>query len=380
MASSYFKSAPLSIFNSNFISTFISVGLHGLALFLVVPYLSNLPASEPEVSDSSPINVPLIELNPSEQNRLPNPNSGLSTIPDFPNSSLGDLPMLDSPSLQSSLPNTFSNLPAPPALPPLPPLNSYNNYSRIPIALPPRRSFTPSPPPVPRSLPTPPPFPELKNPTPKTPPIPNSENSATPNSRQDIGFGDPNPNKPDHPLFQRPSNVNPLANNPRLPRNLNTTISRQDQIARRLLEDTEKAVNNLTYNPRGTTRREGNLKDAEWQRQTGVQLKPSQILRLRGTYPKSACNLKLEGTSVYNVLVNSDGQLTKPPFRTLSSGYGLLDNQAFQEVKSRSFPQSTRVQVRFRYDSKICGTSVAEGETNTQPQKNPPSPAPEAES
>ena len=60
MASSYFKSAPLGIVNSNLISTVVSVGLHGLALFLLLPYLTNVPKSEPEVSESGQINVPVI--------------------------------------------------------------------------------------------------------------------------------------------------------------------------------------------------------------------------------------------------------------------------------------------------------------------------------
>ncbi|MDJ0661556.1 MAG: energy transducer TonB [Crocosphaera sp.] len=368
MASSYFKNPSLSIVNSNLISTVVSVGLHGLALFLILPYVTDLPTFEPEISDQGPVNVPVIELNPNEQSRLPEQNAGLSGMPEFPNSSLGDLPMLDSPSLGSSLPNNFNNLPSPPSLPPLPPLPSYNNNYNIPIELPPRRSFTP--PPVSR-IPLPPP--SLQTPTPKTPPIPDTETTETPDPRQNIDFGDPTPAKPNNPLFQGPNNQNPLANNPPPSRNLNSDINRQDQIIRNLMENPLPANNNLTYNDQGTTPKEATRRDLEWMEQTGVTLKQNQMITIRATYPKAACSGKLEGNAIYNVLVNDNGQLSKPPFMTKSSGYGLLNNQGLQAVRSRSFPQSTRVKVVFQYDPKICGTGVVEGEKNTQPQPTPSS-------
>ncbi|MGK7963185.1 energy transducer TonB [Crocosphaera sp.] len=368
MAPSYFKTPSIGIVNSNLISTLVSLGLHGVALFLVVPYLTDLPTFEPETSDQGPVNVPVIELNPNEQNRLPDQNPGLSGMPEFPNSDLGELPMLDSPSLGSSLPNNFSNLPSPQALPPFTPLPSYNNNYNIPIALPPRRSFTP--PPVSR-IPLPPP--SLQTPTPKTPSVPDTENPQTPDPRQNIDFGDPTPAKPNNPLFQGPNNPNPLANNPQTAANLNNDPNRQDQIIRNLLQDTLDGADNLTYNPQGTKREEARRRDLEWMQQTGVTLKLSQMMTIRAAYPKAACNLKLEGSAIYNVLVNDNGQLRKPPFLTQSSGYGLLNNQGLQAVRSRSFPQSTRVKVVFQYDPTICGTGVVEGERNTQPQQNPPS-------
>ncbi|WP_107670266.1 energy transducer TonB [Cyanothece sp. BG0011] len=371
MASSYFQSAPIRIFNSNVIPTLVSVGLHGLALFLLVPYVTNLPTAESEGTDQGPINVPLIELNPNEQSRLPEQNSALSSMPDFPNSTLGDLPMLDSPSLESSLPNNFNNLPSPPALPPLPPLNFNNDYSRIPVELPPRRSF-PSPPPISTRLPSPP-SPSLQDPTPKTPPIPDAEiPEQRVDPRQTIDFGDPTPAKPNNPLFQGPNNP---VNNPQISRNSNNDPTRQDEIIRNLVQDIQEGADNLTYNPQGTTKQEANLKDAQWQAQTGVTLKPNQMITIKAAYPKAACNLKLEGSPTYNVLVNDNGQLRKPPFLTRPSGYGLLDNQGLQAVRARSFPQSTRVKVVFQYDPNICGTGVAEGERNNQPQTSP-SPTP----
>ncbi|MDJ0728417.1 MAG: energy transducer TonB [Crocosphaera sp.] len=379
MASSYFESAPFRIFNSNLISTFVSVGLHGLALFLLVPYVANLPTSESEGTDKEPINVSVIELNPSEQSRLPDQNAGLSSMPEFPNSSLGDLPVLDSPSLGSSLPNNFNNLPSPPALPPLPPLPSYNNYSRLPIELPPQRSFPRPPSPISR-IPLPPP--SLQTPTLKKPPVPDLENRETPDLRQNIDFGDPTPVKPNNPLFQgdRPNPQNPLATNPSLPPSPNRDINRQgentrnlDGIVRNIMNNPLPAKDNLIYKEQGTKPEDATLRDVEWMQQTGVTLKPSQMMTIKAAYPKAACSRKLEVSAIYNVLVNDNGQLRKPPFMTQSSGYSLFNNLGLQAVRSRSFPKSTRVKVIFQYDPKICGSGVVEGQRNNQPQVSPSS-------
>ncbi len=97
---------------------------------------------------------------------------------------------------------------------------------------------------------------------------------------------------------------------------------RRDEIVRNLVEDTLRGAENLTYNENGTRREEARRKDVDWMQQTGVTLKPSQMMTITGTYPKAACNLKLKGSAVYNVLVNGNGQLSKPPFLTKSSGYG----------------------------------------------------------
>ncbi len=386
MASSYFKPPFIRVFNSNLISTFVSVGLHGVALFLLVPYLTNLPTSEPETTDKGPITVPLIELNPGEQSRLPEQNAGVSGIPEFPNSSLGDLPMFGSPSLQSSLPNNFSNLPTPPSLPPLPALPalpSYNNYNRIPIELPPRRSFPPS------SLST-------RLPSPTSPSLQTPTNNATPevppegNSPERPDF---EPLKPPVPIDElinqgkgdRSNDPNQVANNPQRSPDLNNDINRRDEIARNLQQEFLQEVDNLIYNPQGTKREEARDRDLEWMQQTGVTLKHPQMMTLKATYPKAACSRKLEGSAIYNVLVNDNGQPRKPPFMTQSSGYGIFNNLGLQAVNSRSFPQSTRVQVIFQYDPQICGTGVVEGERNTPPytapeNSNNPKPTPQPES
>ncbi|MGK7940963.1 MAG: energy transducer TonB [Crocosphaera sp.] len=365
MSSSYIETSSIKVFNSNWLSTLTSVSLHGLALFLIVPYLTNVSNPEPKTTDPRPRNVQVIELNPTEQSRLPDQNSALSNIPKFPNSTLGDLPILNSPSLGSS----FSNLPAPPALPPLPPLNPYNNYNRFPIA-PPPRSIPFTPPSINRPLIPPP---SLQSPTPKTPPVNNAEIPQQVDPRQSIDFGEPTVGDVDNPAFQnnRP-NPEQTALNPNKPsrqsNNPNRSAIRQAQIARNLLADSIRRSNNLIRNPNGTTREEAAEKDREWILKTGVTDISRNLMPITGNYPKAACNLKLEGSAVYNVEVNSNGQVVGQPYMTQSSGYGLLNNQGLQQIKALSFPKATRVKVTFRYDPSVCPQGLRQGENIKQPQ------------
>ncbi len=366
MSSSYIETSSIKVFNSNLLSTLTSVGLHSLALFLIVPHLTNLSnPAEPEISDQRPRNVQVIELNPTEQSRLPEQNSALSNIPEFPNSTLGDLPVLDSPSLGSS----FSNLPAPPALPPLPPLpplTPYNNYSRIPIAPPPRS--IPFPPSSIRRSPLPPP--SLQPPIPKNPPVENPQTSEKPSPRP-IFDGQTVAPVNHSPFTHNPPNPEQTElkpNTPSLPSNTNSNGNRDDKILEGLMADGRRAVDALMYNSNGTTRKEAGEKDREWIRETGITDISRKLVPITGNYPKAACNRKLEGSAVYNVVVNSNGQVVGQPYMTQSSGYGLLNNQGLQQVQALTFPKATRVKVTFRYDPSVCPQGLRQGENTKQPQ------------
>ncbi|MEA5532415.1 energy transducer TonB [Crocosphaera sp. XPORK-15E] len=343
---------PIRVFNSNLLSTFTSVGLHGLALFLVVPYLTNLPTGNGSDSAAKPKNVNVIELSPAEQNRLPDQSSGSLDMPEFPNTALGDVPVLDSPNFAPSLPAPLSNLPAPPSLPALPPLSSYGNYSRIPMALPPR-SIPITPPPNPSILRPPTPKTELSGIDPQT----NDPRASIPFDRPSLGQG------PQDDFFGNPNGTGEIATN-------TSSSTGRNNIAENLQNGTE----NLAYNPQGTERQEARRKDLEWMQQTGVTLKPGQMMTIRGTYPRAACNAKLEGSAVYNVQVNAQGQLAQPPFMTKSSGYPILNNQGLQDVRSQSFSQPTRVTVTFQPDSNIC-PSIA----RTEPPQTPALPGNDTE-
>ncbi|NEP56452.1 MAG: TonB family protein [Symploca sp. SIO2G7] len=83
------------------------------------------------------------------------------------------------------------------------------------------------------------------------------------------------------------------------------------------------------------------------------------IESISGSYPTLACYKKLEGTSVVGVLVGADGKATQQQL-IQSAGYPIFDEQAQQDIQSRSFENQTeeskfyRVNVNFEYDEDIC--------------------------
>ncbi|GBF81546.1 energy transducer TonB [Aphanothece sacrum FPU1] len=365
---------PIRVFNSNSLSTITSVGIHALVLLLILPRVASLSASNPENESR---NVELIELSPAEQSRLPNPSSS-SDIPPLANTPLGDIPVVDSPSQQPPVPNYLNNLPAPPtlpALPALPPLYGNSNIGGLPIASPPPslripQNFTP------RSLPLPPQGQTL-------PPLPGSEISQEP---QRPTFEPLKPPVPIDDLINgrngdRPQPEQVAVNTPSNPNwanNRDTTAPSDDRIGR-LVAATLQGADNLRYNGNNTSDQEANQNDIEWMRKTGQLLKRNQIVTIQGTYPRAACGLQLKGSPVYNVVVDGQGNLAQPPFLTRSSGYGILNNQGLQEVRSRGFSQSTRVTVVFTPDPSVCpqiarGTQTPElPDTQTPPvQETPP--------
>ena len=133
---------------------------------------------------------------------------------------------------------------------------------------------------------------------------------------------------------------------------------RQNQITQKLLEETLNGAEKLIYNDVGTQRAEARQKDIEWMQRTGIALKLNQMITIEGSYPKSACNLNLQGSSVYNILVNKNGKLNGSPFMTQSSGYGILNDQGLEDIKLYNFSQSTRVRVIFQPDYDKCPNLV----------------------
>ncbi len=129
---------------------------------------------------------------------------------------------------------------------------------------------------------------------------------------------------------------------------------RQNKIAENLLKETLKGSEKLIYNHIGTQRAEARQKDIEWMQKTGIALKLNQMITIEGSYPKSACNLNLRGSAVYNIFVNKSGKLNGSPFMTQSSGYGILNDQGLDDIKSYNFSQSTRVRVIFQPNYDKC--------------------------
>ncbi|XTZ19466.1 MAG: TonB family protein, partial [cyanobacterium endosymbiont of Rhopalodia fuxianensis] len=128
---------------------------------------------------------------------------------------------------------------------------------------------------------------------------------------------------------------------------------------------------NLLYNKNNTTNEDARRNDAQWMAKIGNSVtKKENWQALRGDYPKTACLRHLEGTAIYGITVNPGGDVDKNPYLIKSSGYGLLNQQAFNQIKSTNFStdgqlQHYRVRISFNFDPKIC-PAVTQSPQNQQ--------------
>jgi hypothetical protein len=370
MAMSYpsvLQPVPIKVFNPSSVAVFASVGVHAFILGMVLPSLSSFSATE---KASAPRNVAVIELTPAEQSRLPALSNSAATLPDISNLSLPNSPTTDLSSFPTNpapLPNILSFLPAPssvPALPPLPPL-SYS--SNLPITLSPRAFLPPPPASTSASLPQNPSAPSLATTNSLNPPQPlNFEPQRAPINPDELinrklylpnsqGTAAANPN-PTQPFTGRNSGMV----SPSEPETSET--SARDRQIRRLVALTLQRANDLREDKSNTTAEEATQNDVAWMRDIGKTVSKGQEhnINLAGVYPKEACFRQLTGTSVYGIVVDTQGKLMAAPYLLKSAGYPILNQQALQQISGMSFANATanpkpyRVYVDFQYDSKIC--------------------------
>ncbi|BBA78923.1 TonB family protein [cyanobacterium endosymbiont of Rhopalodia gibberula] len=339
-----------------------SVGIHALLLGLLLPNLTYL--NPLQKSDSNRRDVEIIELTSAEIARLPD-QLPLSDIHNSLESLPADIPVLDSFSSNYSAPNTFNTLPVPPALPALPALPSLS-YTRpsFPRSLPkPQRSLPTAPPlNLPSRLPVPPQstfrLDKPQSPTPRFPPI---------SERPDFGLSKApvpidqliNQGRNDRPYA--PTSQNPITRDVTPPQvALNAEQARKDKLISNLVRETIEGADNLRYNRNNTTNEDARRNDAQWMAKIGSPVtKKENWQALRGDYPKTACLRHLEGTAIYGITVNPGGDVAKNPYLIKSSGYGVLNQQAFNQIKSTNFStdgqlQHYRVKISFNFDPKIC--------------------------
>ena len=88
------------------------------------------------------------------------------------------------------------------------------------------------------------------------------------------------------------------------------------------------------------------------------QVNPEQIT-ITGTYPKDACLKKLQGTTVYGVLVDTSGKVIDWNL-IQSAGYPIFNEQAKKDIQSKGLSNQTgnskpyRVDVKFGYNEETC--------------------------
>ena len=338
----------------------LSVGLHLLILKFGLPTirLNN---------DSGRREVSIIELNPEQQSRLPDLYPQLDTpdIPDLsnlpePDNSIPAAPFAIPPSLIPGIGD--SNLPAltippPPEfnLPPLPPQTD--------ITLPPIGDLS--------ALPLPPnidpsdfkvdPI-ELPPNTGQTPPQPSSTTETQPPP--------PTTTKPE------PEETQPEPQ---------PQLTKEQIAAIKLAESQErikKLRQSLTETDEGTTDEDARKNYVAWLAKV-KDIEPDKI-EIDGTYPRDACIRRLEGTSVFGVVTNGQGQVVALDL-IKGAKYAVFNRQASQELGDRTLdnptdkPKPYQVTVNYKYDAEICPSLTLPSLRNEPQPESQPETAPEAE-
>ncbi|NET04520.1 MAG: TonB family protein [Symploca sp. SIO2B6] len=357
---SFIQSIPGKLSQPLSIAVMASVGIHALLGVTLPPMWSS---EKPQKQR----NVELLELTPSQQSRLPE----LSALPPIPNqdNSLSPFPTIKpSPIPYSIYQNSqldkypIPSLANPYRLSRIPQLPTeritklpYQSRYRRPIRLNPRNNKLGS---FPTRVGTPPP--PSRNPSLG----PNGIQPADPNKFQpessdqreyailpDYNFRqynqDPNQREFDSsatklPKFP-PNNEN---NSIEEPRELSPiALHRQEKVVA-LREEIRQRQQSLRKDETNTSLEDANTNLVAWMDTDAVKkvLPEEKVIPERqdfnGTYPQDACTRKVEGTAVYGVLVAVDGTPSELSL-IRSSGYPILNDQALQEINSRSFTNQT---------------------------------------
>ncbi|MBF2021843.1 MAG: TonB family protein [Hydrococcus sp. C42_A2020_068] len=369
------------IFNVKSLFIIASIGIHAFVLGVGLPIF---PKAWQKEKATNAREVGLVELNAAEQSRLPNlEQPSLEDIPQYPDPSSLNGSFFDSSSLPSlpSLPPSYPSASNLPSLPPPP--NTIALGNNLPVVVPPQQSIPALPSPQ-RALPSPSTLPTLPSqppnfqypPTypPKIQPPPINELRT-----QRPDFGELRPPIPADELINRRDSIvtgsgtptgNPAGTSQQAMVNgnggqtnaaANARAALQERRIKQLVAENIRGAESLIADKENTTDEEARENEVNWRVRVKVA-QPTEIA-LEGTYPKAACMRKLEGTTVYGVMVNAQGRVASSPYRPYlirSAGYPVLNQQALNEIKERSFTNQTgqtqpyRVVVNYKYDPKVC--------------------------
>ena len=296
--------------------------------------------------------------------KLP-PSNTLPTLPTKPNT----VPTLP--------PNPNRTLRFPPPPPPIGARDLINQRTQNDTVakLPPPTNTLPTLPTKPNTVPTLPPNP---NQTLRFPPPPPPIGARDSTNQRTAANSVESPLPPAPPL---PSDHAPTLAPP------TDTIERQRE--QQLVAELRQRRASLSEDQTATTNEEARKNYTYWWSAVKAETKPEE-LSLAGTYPLDACVKKLEGTTVYGVVVNAQGSVVNTEL-IKGAGYPIFNNQALEQIKGRSFlnptgnPKPYLVNVNYKYSSEVCPSlsiappkpaseSVAE-----EPAPTPPTPAPAPE-
>lgn len=355
----------LSAFQIPFV---ISLGLHVLLYIYGFPSLS-IERDARNASDR----VGTIELSPALQRRLPDLDQG-TEVPFF-NSTPLEGSVLEEPIAPFALPLPPNFNPSDLPAIPLPPGYRVSDLPSVSfdIDLPPLGitdlSALPLPPPIIDldtldSLDGLPELPgELPPPSESTPPEPEPEAIAP----------------PPEPETTQPEEAKPTPEEIAAVRN------------QKLDQDLRAVSKGLQKTAAPTTDAEAQRNYVDWISKT-KQATPESVT-IAGTYPRDACIRRLEGKSVYGVVVNETNQIVAIDLLK-GAQYAVFDRQAAQDVQKHNFGnespelKSYSVTVGYEYDAEICPSltlpsirrkEAAESEPEPEEVKPTPPATPEVE-
>lgn len=330
-------------------------------------------------NDSGRREVSIVELNPEQQAQLPNLYPQLET-PEVP----------DNQPSESDLDEPVAPFAIPPSL--IPGIGDSTNLPRLVIPPPPQFDLPPLPPQTDITLPpvgdlSDLPFPPTLDPSdfrPEAIELPPNIGKI-PEPQIDLV-----PQKPSaQPPATKPQTQPQPPQPPNEPEKKPEPKLTPEQIAARREAEFQQRIRNLrqglTRTEAGTTDEAARKNYVAWLAKVR-DIEPDKI-EIEGTYPRDACIRRLEGNSVFGVVVNTEGEVVALDL-IKGAKYPVFDRQSSENLGDRTFdneterPKPYQVTVNYEYDSEICPSltlpSIRRAQEQQETQPESPTPQPEA--
>ena len=348
------------LLNTFQIPLLVSLGLHVLLYIYGFPSLS----LQQEVRNLGN-RVRTIELNPALQRRLPDIDTG-TDVPYF-NSTPLEGSVLEEPVAPFALPLPPNFSPGDLPAIPLPPGYKVSELPSISfdIGLPPLGITDLS------ALPLPPPITDLDT---------LDSLDGLPELPEDLPPPDSEPpeSEPESQVIAPPPEQEKSEPEEEKPTPEQIAAVRNQQLDQNL-RDVSKG---LQKSSTPTTNAEAQRNYVEWL--SKIKQATPESITLVGTYPRDACIRRLEGQSVYGVVVDATNQIVAIDLLK-GAQYSVFDRQAAQDVQKNNFGNESQelksysVTVDYKYNSEICPSLTLPSIRRKQEAESKPKPAPTPE-
>ncbi|HEY9736097.1 MAG TPA: hypothetical protein V6D06_07435 [Trichocoleus sp.] len=343
-----------------YVAALASVGVHGI-LFGAGPSFSSLDLGTLTGAGApgEERRVPVIELTPEEQSRLPDFSaSPYSLLPDT-----GSVPF-------DLLPVPNSSSPSPPAASALPPslspnpfaigINPYIPPSRPSVVIPPRRTTLPPTTRLPGGTRS-----NLGQPRPNQPARPdNSASTATSSTSGASTTTTEAQPRPTQPGASELLEGGPIATGPRASNGGSPAQPQGQNQGQQGNSNLQEQLQALAYSPTGTTDEEAAAARQGWletvqKEASAPDLEVGEAIELPVTYEGRICLSPEPVDGLIGVWVKPDGTLGGDPALLKSTGYGSLNEQAASAIAEFNFPTTDapaayEFDINVNYNSESC--------------------------